>query len=141
MRKQSKQLVIFVRAGVLFVWMEIIFLFSSIPGTGNPYDPSIWYILERKGAHVFEFALLTVLAFRFFRVWFSSRESWKNIIAISMVFVFMYGSLDELHQAFVFGRGSRLFDVGIDVLGSLVASCIIWSIFFFRPLKKFKKML
>jgi len=121
--------------------MEIIFLFSSIPGSGNSYDPPLWYILERKGAHVFEFALLTVLAFRFFRVWFPPRESWKNIMAISMVFVFMYGSLDELHQAFVFGRGSHFFDVSIDVFGSILASLAIWILFFLRPLKKFKKML
>ncbi len=141
MKKRPTTPTVFIRGGELLVWMGVIFFFSSIPGSGSSYDPPFWYVLERKGAHVFEFALLTILAFRFFHVWFIARESWKKIAAISMVFVFMCGSLDELHQAFVFGRGSRLFDVGVDMFGSFVALCLIWCVFSFRSLKKFKKML
>lgn len=141
MEKRSRRHTVFIRGAMLFFWMGIIFLFSSLPGSGNFYDPPLWYVLERKGAHVVEFALLTMLAFRFFRACFTSRESWRSILAISMMFAFTWATLDELHQAFVFGRGSRLFDVGIDVFGSIVACGVIWSIFSFQSLKKFKKML
>lgn len=141
MKKRSgNQGVILTRGAMLLVWMGVIFFFSSMPGSGGSYDPPVWYILERKGAHIFEFALLSVLAFRFFRILFV-RASWRNIIVLSAVFVFMYGALDELHQAFVFGRGSRISDVGIDVFGSVIGLGVIWSIFSVSSLRKFKKML
>lgn len=141
-QEQSRKLALLLRGGMLLFWMGIIFFLSSLPGSGNRYDnPPLWYILERKGAHVFEFGILTLLAFRFFRVWFVSRESWQRIAALAVVFASSSGALDELHQAFVFGRGSRLFDVGIDILGSLLALGLIWSIISFGPLKKFQKML
>ena len=141
MKKRSgNQGVILTRGAMLLVWMGVIFFFSSMPGSGGSYDPPVWYILERKGAHIFEFALLSVLAFRFFRILFV-RASWRNIIALSAVFVFMHGALDELHQAFVFGRGSRISDVDIDVFGSVIGLGVIWSIFSVSSLRKFKKML
>ena len=94
MKKQKRQRAIIFRGWTLLLWMGIIFLFSSLPGSGNTSAPPIWYILERKGAHVLEFALLMILAFRFFRVWFPTRESWRNILAVSFVFVFMWAALD-----------------------------------------------
>ena len=139
-RRSGNQGMILTRGAMLLVWMGVIFFFSSMPGSGGSYDPPVWYILERKGAHIFEFALLSVLAFRFFRILFV-RASWRNIIALSAVFVFMHGALDELHQAFVFGRGSRISDVGIDVFGSVIGLGVIWSIFSVSSLRKFKKML
>lgn len=141
MKKRSgNQGVILTRGAMLLVWMGVIFFFSSMPGSGGSYDPPVWYILERKGAHIFEFALLSILAFRFFRILFI-RASWRNIIVLSMAFVFMYGALDELHQAFVFGRGSRISDVGIDVFGSIIGLGMIWNVFSVSSLRKFKKML
>lgn len=139
MKKQSNRWPLFVRGSMLVVWMGVIFLFSSMPGSGSLYDPPMWYVLERKGAHVFEFAFLSVFAFRFFRVLFDA--TWRMTAAISAAFVFTYGAFDELHQAFVFGRGSRFSDVGIDVLGSVIALGLIWSIFLLPSLKKFRRML
>lgn len=141
MRNRLDRWPILVRGGILLIWMGGIFLFSSIPGSGNPYDPPMRYVLERKGAHVFEFALLTILAFRFFRSLFGSGESWRRVAVLAVTFAFAYGALDELHQAFVFGRGSRFSDVGIDVLGSIIALGMIQIAFSFSSLKKIRKML
>jgi hypothetical protein len=80
MKKQSNRWPLFVRGSMLVVWMGVIFLFSSMPGSGSLYDPPTWYVLERKGAHVFEFAFLSVFAFRFFRVLFDA--TWRMTAAI-----------------------------------------------------------
>ncbi len=130
----------FLRGGALVAWMVTIFFFSSLPGSGVPYDPPTWYMLERKGAHVVEFALLMILAFRFFRSFFGPRASLRSVAVLAVVFAFTYGALDEVHQAFVFGRGSRLSDIGFDVLGSLLALGFIWSVSSLPSLRVFKRM-
>lgn len=44
-----------------------------------------------------------------------SRSIW-----IAWIFTILYAITDEYHQSFVPGRNSRLFDIGIDSLGSLI---------------------
>ncbi len=115
------------RSGVfclLLVWMAVIFSFSMLPGKETAGPPPIWYFIERKGAHVFEYALLTILSFRFFELSFR-RESVLAVLGLSMAFALMYGMTDELHQFFVPLRGARFSDVLIDGLGVLLASVVI----------------
>ncbi len=101
----------------------------------------MWYILERKGAHVFEFAVLSFLAYGFFRQFFGEKRKHSYIIVVVLVFAFLYGVFDEVHQSFVFGRGSRFSDVLIDLVGSSLA-CLTLTVFLrVRALKKRQKML
>lgn len=104
----------------LLLWMTMIFALSSIPGSGGVYNSPLWYIAERKGAHITEFFVLTLLAFFFLRAHFS-REPWRRIAVTAGIFSATYGAFDELHQAFVFGRGSHFSDVLIDTTGALLA--------------------
>ncbi len=104
--------------------MAVIFSFSMLPGKETAGPPPIWYFIERKGAHVFEYALLTILSFRFFELSFR-RESVLAVLGLSMAFALMYGMTDELHQFFVPLRGARFSDVLIDGLGVLLASVVI----------------
>ena len=108
---------------LLLLWMAVIFSFSTLAGKATVGPPPLWYFLERKGAHVFEYALLMFLSFRFFRLSFT-KESLLHILAIAAVFSLMYGATDELHQFFVPLRGSKLSDVGIDGIGILCAGFI-----------------
>ena len=66
---KSKQLsfsiVLFLYAPI-FLWMAVIFYLSSVPGGGVEYEMPTTLFLERKGAHVFEFFLLTILFVRMF---------------------------------------------------------------------------
>ncbi len=101
---------------LLFVWCGVIFAFSSMPGSGAFFDPPLWYILERKSAHVFEYAVLASLAYRCFAR-FYPRETFARLGLLTAVFALTYGVSDELHQAFVFGRGSQFTDVAIDGIG------------------------
>lgn len=108
------------RFWVLILWCAVIFAFSQMPGSGRAIEPTMWYIVERKSAHVFEYAVLALLSFRYFTAVYP-RETFTRIAMLVMVFGLCYGALDELHQAFIFGRGARLTDVAIDGLGTVLA--------------------
>lgn len=108
----------------LILWCGVIFLFSEIPGSGIPFDPPLWYVLERKAAHVFEYTVLTLLAWRYFTAVFQ-KESLTRVLFLAGSFALTYGVLDELHQFFVFGRGARLTDVAIDGIGVVLALGLI----------------
>lgn len=110
---------------LLLGWMGVIFLFSSLSGKQTVGPPPLWYFIERKGAHVFEYALLTLLSFRYLLLSYRS-ESYNKILVVAALFSLMYGATDELHQFFVPLRGARFSDVLIDGLGVLFMSLILF---------------
>lgn len=110
----------------LLFWMGVIFGFSHQPGSGADWQPPLWYVLERKSAHVFEYAVLVILASIFLRQFFY-KESFRLVFLAAFLFTVSYGFLDEIHQLFIFGRGARFSDVLIDGLGALVGGGILWG--------------
>lgn len=123
-RKQVSWQVRITAFALLLFWMIVIFSFSMMSGKLTEGPPPLWYYLERKGAHVFEYALLMLLAFRYFRLTYV-RESLGRILLLAASFSLMYGASDELHQFFVPLRGAQLSDVAIDGGGILLASLAI----------------
>ncbi len=113
---------------LLLVWMGVIFFFSHQPGSGRNIEPPLWYVLERKSAHVFEYAVLMGLATYFFRSLFP-KDKHTRILLIAFIFTLSYGCIDEIHQAFIFGRGARMSDVLIDGGGALLMT----TLFLLRP--------
>lgn len=114
---------------LLFAWMLVIFFFSSLQGSSFPTDPPLWYFLERKGAHVFEYSLLMLLSFSFFYRVFLKETFWKYLL-LSGVFSLSFAATDELHQFFVPYRGAKVTDVAIDSAGILLMSLfliILWK--------------
>lgn len=109
---------------LLLLWMGVIFGFSTLPGKETAGPPPLWYFIERKGAHVVEYAILMLLSFNFFRRSFT-RESLSRVLLVSASFALMYGATDELHQYFVPGRGAKLTDVLIDGGGILLATSVL----------------
>ena len=99
------------------LWAGLIFYLSDLPSlqTGLGF----WDIILRKGAHIFEYGVLTLFLFRAFRsstLWNKDRISfWSGLCGV------LYAFSDEIHQAFVPGRGPALSDVGIDTLGVILA--------------------
>ncbi len=70
--------------------------------------------------------VLTWLVYRLFSALYP-RESFIRVLFVGALFAFTYGVLDEVHQLFIFGRGSRLTDVAIDGLGIALASLLLFA--------------
>lgn len=89
-------------------WMILIFILSSIPGSEYPATTFDYAPI----AHFFEFAVLTWLVLRCFKL------TPKTII-LTLVFCALFALSDEIHQIFVFGRSASLMDWLIDFLAIL----------------------
>ncbi|HBI16654.1 MAG: VanZ family protein [Candidatus Moranbacteria bacterium GW2011_GWF2_34_56] len=119
---------------LVIIWMGVIFLFSSIQGDGVKYPHSLWFYFERKGAHVGEFFILTLLLINLF---FRRYATKKGVAIVSALIALLYAFSDEFHQLFVFGREGKISDVGFDSLGIILALLTFW--FFIKMKEKFKK--
>jgi VanZ family protein len=102
------------------MWALIIFYFSSLPGSPYPIEVSTSYYLERKGAHVLEFFVLSLLIYAFIRKRFP-QEKTALLVTLTIFGATLYGISDELHQYYVPFRGAKLSDVGFDLLGACLA--------------------
>lgn len=113
---------------VWILWMGVIFSFSHIPGSPIYYEPSFWLLIERKGAHVVEYAVLFLLSVQVFSLFFF-KESLVKIAALAAVWSLTYAALDELHQFFTPFRGAHMRDIGIDMIGILLAMLAVFILF------------
>ncbi len=74
-------------------------------------------LIIRKGAHVLEYLILTILLlFALSRSRLKKRNSY--ILAASLAI--LYACIDELHQSFTPGRDGRVSDVFIDSIGVIL---------------------
>lgn len=122
---------------LLASWMIIIFALSSIPGVVSSYESPLWYVLERKGAHVIEFLVLALLTATYFSTHAVLRKGKKSLYVLVFLFGITYALSDEIHQFFVFGRQARFTDVLIDSIGVLLGM----ALFFFGQQKKMRARL
>ncbi len=116
---------IFFSSATLLFWMGVIFFFSSLASQTTTANPPLWYFIERKSAHVFEYALLMLLAFRWVKHFFV-RDTFERWMLLAGIFSLAYAATDELHQFFVLNRGAKITDVGIDGLGILLMASLLW---------------
>jgi VanZ family protein len=90
--------------------MGVIFYFSSQPGSGYPIKNWQFYA-ERKGAHIFEYFLLSILFLRIIfvkgRTLIFRKKAWLPYLAV-LIFSYSFAIFDELHQFFVFGREGKI---------------------------------
>ena len=131
----------------VFLWMSFIFWMSSgtfsAQNTSLIIEPLLRFLLPsisqagiiilhgaiRKFGHVAEYFILGILLFRAFR--HDSKESRSLRWAFSSFFVVvLYAASDELHQSFISTRTASLLDVGIDMIGGILAQgiSILWHI-------------
>lgn len=103
----------------VFIWMLIIFTFSSIPSLKIEILGVLDLIL-RKGCHLLEFGILNLLFLNAFSKTFSWGKNrylfWSSFLSI------IYAVLDEYHQSFVPGRYPNIFDVFVDSCGVMVSN-------------------
>ncbi|MGH4117740.1 VanZ family protein [Clostridium sp.] len=122
-------------------WMVLIFIFSSQPAkVSNQNNKFIIYLFNslgldlnsilgglcdfiiRKAAHFIIYFILYILAYRAMNI--KGNTDIKSFI-LPILIVFVYACSDELHQAFVPGRGPAFRDVLVDTSGGLAASIIM----------------
>ena len=103
-------------------WMGLIFFLSS--QSRLPSHPQLTIArLMQTGGHMFAFGMLWALLWRaMMKTWPSGRVVWWAFL-VSL----LYAGSDEYHQTFVPGRHGTVVDLGVDILGMLVAwGLIVW---------------
>jgi len=101
--------------------MGAIYYLSAQPSLPRAPDPW-WDLLVKKGAHMAAYAVLVVLWWRVLALRCSARLALELAVLLSL----LYAVSDEVHQLYVPGRNGRLWDVGIDACGVLVAAGVLW---------------
>jgi len=120
----------------LFLWMLIIFLFSSRPTIqASTFDPVDFVI--KKTAHLTEYAFLLVLLFRAIYLTFTDRLNRGKVENLAVFFSFIYAVSDEWHQSFISGRTATLRDILIDFIGIMIG---LTAIKFIKHQKKLTKV-
>ena len=95
----------------LFLWMSLIFLFSSRSSSELP-NAGQWDLLLKKGAHFVAYGILAILAYR-------AVKGRKRPFFTALLLSVLYAISDEFHQTFVPGRNGTLIDVLLDSSGAL----------------------
>lgn len=107
----------------VFLWAGIIFFFSANPTTST--SEIHWQdFIVKKTLHVIFFGTLATLFYRALRL---SEVGKQKAGSISIIFAFLYGVTDEIHQSFTPGRMPRAYDVFFDTIGAVLAIYIIWK--------------
>lgn len=122
-------------------WMVLIFIFSSQAGdVSNENNKFVIYVLKligidinsilgnlsnfiiRKAAHFIIYFILYILLYRAINT--KKTVGIKGFI-VPILILILYAISDEVHQAFVPGRGPALKDVLVDTTGGLTAFLIM----------------
>jgi hypothetical protein len=99
------------------VWATIIFLFSNRT-TIKTVDFFLGDFLLKKTAHIVEYGIFATLLYRAFVNYGMDK---KRAMLLSVLTAFLYGTSDEFHQSFIYGRTATVRDVLIDTSGAFVA--------------------
>jgi VanZ family protein len=82
------------------------------------------HFLIRKGAHLFEYFIFSVLLFRAVR---APAEGWNpRWAATALLLAAVFAASDEYHQTFVPSRGPSIQDVLLDTSAAAAAQLILW---------------
>jgi len=132
--------------GPLVLWIGVIFFLSSEQGsmaqtsrfigpllhflfpTASEETIQLYHFYIRKTAHVTEYGILALLAWRAFSF---SRKFYRWLLPIGLVLVI--ASIDEFNQSFEPSRGSSPYDVLLDVTGGTAALLVLSLIKMLSP--------
>ena len=109
----------FFRAVPAILCMAIIFKLSSMTSEELEDFPHIW----DKLAHFCEYATLAGC----YAMWWTraewSKRQWLRVLVVAGL-ALAYGCTDEIHQRFVEGRESSVFDLVADLTGGLMGGVV-----------------
>lgn len=107
-----------------FVWALMILLFTLMPGSQMPKIE--FFISFDKVAHLFVFAVQSLLLIVGFLKQYTFRFFRENAVFMAITLSVIYGTLIELAQSFIPGRGVELGDLISDSLGGFLG----WGLFY-----------
>lgn len=101
----------------------------------GPITPGHWGIVHegiRKTGHFVGYGLVSVCFFYGFRTTLAATEGlralWKRSAIFAVGCTVLIASADELHQAFLPGRGGSIRDVALDTCGAVLAQLLILAL-------------
>ncbi len=104
------------------LWMSVIFFLSAQPSLPH-YPDTVLDTILKKAAHMVEYGILAILLWRALS---RGRGTLRRAaLVIAFLVSVLYAASDEYHQTFVPGRNGTPVDVGIDVVGALVALLVV----------------
>jgi VanZ family protein len=115
----------------LLIWIIVIFGLSSIPKLSGDY-PDMPIPVD-KIAHFFEYMILAILFHR--GLGNDKVRRWIRPSIIVFCICLGIAALDELHQSYIPGRQSSIFDVLADLTGIVTGTAYV----LLRERSKFKK--
>ena len=104
----------------------VLYLFSKVGININGIFGELANFVVRKCAHFTEYMILALLAFNVIKLYFNI----KQVVILTIVFVFLYACSDEIHQLFVLGREGAIRDVIIDTCGGIVLVLIKLGVYY-----------
>jgi VanZ family protein len=99
--------------------MALIFVLSAQSNLRVADDAGLDFVLRKIG-HLTVFGVLAVLLFE------ALGDGRRRRVAVAFALTVLYAASDELHQAFVAGRGPAFTDVAIDAAGAALGLAI-WA--------------
>jgi VanZ family protein len=105
----------------VIVYGSVIFFLSAGPQPDAYVALNVW----DKAAHIVEYAVLAVLAFRAFR-YASTPALSAHASVLAIACSALYGVSDEIHQIFVPSRMAAVSDAVADFIGSCVG-VLLWQ--------------
>ena len=82
-------------------------------------------IYIRKGAHLFLYFVLGILAFNLHYKIYGLQPI---TFIYTIIFCFVYACTDEIHQLFIDGRSGEVLDVFIDTIGAFLSTSFLYLI-------------
>ena len=136
---------------LLFIWMGVIFLFSSeghdasssrsdavihlIPHASH-WSHELLTFITRKLAHSFNYFILGILMLNVVRDFVSQA---RRQVILSGLCVMLYAVSDEIHQIFVPGRGPLVMDVLIDSVAGVLGIALFYGLMKFIARRRIAK--
>ncbi|MBW2109597.1 MAG: VanZ family protein [Deltaproteobacteria bacterium] len=100
-------------------------MLSSIPEESLPGSKSLTEQILSNLAHIPAYSVLTYCWLRSFGLTIYKEKSPVTMIGVILGILF-FSISDEIHQSFVPGRTPSFMDIGLDLLGILLALAILY---------------
>lgn len=105
----------------LFLYWMLIFILTTLPSSKLPSVK-----INDKIEHLLAYFGLSVLLGLTLFTQNKSKILKKSYYIFSILFVALYGAMDEIHQLFVPGRSCDINDWAADISGAIIGSIVIY---------------